>query len=158
MEASRRVRVSEGFICHLLVLSALPSYEHANRPGIPDKKRARRNILLNRMFVLVPQRWTLGAKFPKRKAHLHTPRHACDVRRVPAKCCSNTSVRAMRAFCGDRSPRVVRSSNAISESRWAQRRGNFLSRPKEPRSDGGWRHIEHYTHFVCGVPLKPAEK
>src|SRR5258708_12631611 len=67
MEASKRVRASEGFICHLLVLSALPSHRHADRPGIPDKKRARRNILLNRMFVLVPQRWTLGAKFPKRK-------------------------------------------------------------------------------------------
>jgi hypothetical protein len=39
MEASKRVRVSEGFICHLLVLSALPSYKHANRHGIPDKKR-----------------------------------------------------------------------------------------------------------------------
>ena len=50
------------------------------------------------------------------------------------------------------------SSDAISESRWAQRRGNFLSRPKEPHSDDGWRHIEHYTHFLCGVPLKPAEK
>jgi hypothetical protein len=40
MEASKRVRVSEGFICHLFVLSALPSYRHANRPGIPAKKRA----------------------------------------------------------------------------------------------------------------------
>ena len=39
MEAIKRVRVSEGFICHLLVPSALPSYKHANRPGIPDKKR-----------------------------------------------------------------------------------------------------------------------
>jgi MFS family permease len=42
------------------------------------------------------------------------------------------------ALCGE-----VPGSNAINESRWAQRRGNFLSRPKEPRSDGGWRHIEH---------------
>ena len=39
MEASNRVRVSEGFICHLLDLSAPPSYKHANRPGIPAKKR-----------------------------------------------------------------------------------------------------------------------
>src|SRR6266853_2279393 len=107
MEASKRVRVSEGFICHLLVLSALPSYEHANRPGIPDKKRARRNLLLNRMFVLVPQRWTLGAKFPKGKHNLHTPRHASGVQCVPAKCCSNTSMRAMQAFGGDRFSRVA---------------------------------------------------
>ena len=54
----------------------------------------------------------------------------------------------MQAFGGDRFPRVGRSNNAISESRWAQRRGNFLSRPKEPHSDGGWRHIEDYTDFA----------
>src|SRR6266853_3015260 len=40
MEASKRVRASEVFICLLLVLSALPSYRHANRPGIRVKKRA----------------------------------------------------------------------------------------------------------------------
>src|SRR5258708_9117399 len=84
MEASKRVRVSEGFICHLLVLSALPSHKHADRPGIPDKKRARRNILLNRMFVLVPQRWTLGAKFPKRKAQ---PPYASTRMRCATRSC-----------------------------------------------------------------------
>src|SRR5260370_25586512 len=85
MEASKRVRVSEGFICHLLVLSALPSYRHANRPGIPAKKRGlRRNILLNRVFVLAPQRWTLGAKFPKRKVQ---PPYASTRMRCATRSC-----------------------------------------------------------------------
>src|SRR5260370_38830510 len=105
MEESKRVRVSEGFICHLLGLSALPTYEHANRPGIPDKKRARRNILLNRLFVLAPRRCTLGAQFPKRKANLRTPRHACEGRRVTAKSSPHTSGSAMRALRGARSAR-----------------------------------------------------
>jgi hypothetical protein len=84
------------------------------------KRGLGRNLLLNRMFVLVPQRWTLGAKFPKGKYNPHTPRQASGVRRVPAKCCSNTSVRSMQAFGGDRLSRVAtqvrRSANPDERS------------------------------------------
>jgi hypothetical protein len=121
MEASKRVRVSEGFICHLLVLSALPSYKHAKRPGIPDKKRTATESSAEphvRMSAATLDAWR---QIPKKgKYNLHAPRQASGVRRVPAKCCSNTSVRAMQAFGGDRFSRVAtpvtRSANPDGRS------------------------------------------
>src|SRR5580704_10795162 len=121
MEASKRVRVSEGFICHLLVLSALPSYKHAKRPGIPDKKRTATESSAEphvRMSAATLDAWR---QIPKKgKYNLHTPRQASGLRRVPAKCCSNTSVRAVQAFGGDRFSRVAtqvtRSANPDGRS------------------------------------------
>src|SRR5260370_36637258 len=84
------------------------------------KRGLRRNILLNRMFVLVPQRWTLAPNSQKESTtSIRLDTHA-RVRRVPAKCCSNTSVRAMQAFGGDRFSRVAtqvtRSANPDGRS------------------------------------------
>ena len=121
MEASKRVRVSEGFICHLLVLSALPSYKHANRPGIPDKKRTATESSAELHVRLSAATLDAWRQIPKKgKYNLHAPRQASGVRRVPAKCCSNTSVRAMQAFGGDRFSRVAtpvtRSANPDGRS------------------------------------------
>ena len=78
MEASKRVRVSEGFICHLLVLSALPSYKHANRPGIPDKKRTATESSAEPHVRISAATLDAWRQIPKKgKYNLHTPRHAC---------------------------------------------------------------------------------
>ena len=86
MEASKRVRVSEGFICHLLVLSALPSYKHANRPGIPDKKRTATESSAEPHVRISAATLDAWRQIPtKGKYNLHAPRQASGVRRVPAK-------------------------------------------------------------------------
>ena len=68
MEASKRVRVSEGFICDLLVLSALPSYKHPNRPGIPDKKRTATESSAKPHVRISAATLDAWRQIPKRKA------------------------------------------------------------------------------------------
>src|SRR6266478_3557229 len=68
MEASKRVRVSEGFTCDLLVLSALPTYKHANRPGIPDKKRAATEYSAEPHVRISAATLDAWRQIPKRKA------------------------------------------------------------------------------------------
>src|SRR5260370_7097776 len=106
MEASKRVRVSEGFTCDLLVLSALPSYKHANRPGIPDKKRTATESSAEPHVRISAATLDAWRQIPKKgKYNLHTPRQPSGVQRVPAKCASTTSVRPIHTFSCSPTPR-----------------------------------------------------
>ncbi len=81
MEASKRVRVSEGFTCDLLVLSALPNYKHANRPGIPDKKRAATEYSAEPHVRISAATLDAWRQIPKRKAqppYASTRMRVCD--------------------------------------------------------------------------------
>src|SRR5260370_14863454 len=146
MEASKRVRVSEGFTCDLLVLSALPSYKHANRHGIPDKKRAATEYSAEPHVRISAATLDAGAKFPKGKHNLHTPRHACA--------CTTRSCQMLFEYIREGHAGFWRlsvfavgySTDAISKSRWGQRPGNFFFLPKEPPSDGSLRTIVHFTY------------
>src|SRR5260370_42603263 len=68
MEASKRVCGSEGLICHLLVLSALPSHKHANRPGIRDKKRTATESSAEPHVRISAATLDAWRQIPKRKA------------------------------------------------------------------------------------------